>query len=105
MPDHFFDELDRDEIDLLTDDAPEAVREHLRNWLGFAATPLQLAVAEQKARSMQELAEIAGLRIDRTRLLEGRTLVERAVLRDARGRFVARGAKRIRQFLEEETAF
>lgn len=105
MADHLFDELDRDEIDLFGDDDGLSIREKLRTWLGYAPSPFQTDVAEQKVEQMRSTAEAFGFRVETHPLREGQRLVERTVLRDARGRFVARGARRVSTFLEEDIAF
>lgn len=100
MPDHFFDELDRDEVDLFTDDG-ESIRSKLQQWLKFAPTPLQEEIALQKVNQITQLANDLGFRVSARGLREGRSMVTRAVLLDARGRVIARGAKRVVQFLNE----
>lgn len=105
MADHLFDELDRDEVDLFNDADGLSIREKLQNWLGTAPSAFQISVAEDKHAQMVEVAAAVGLRISTSVVREGLRNVERTVLRDARGRFVARGGTRVRQFLEDEISF
>lgn len=105
MPDHFFDELDRDEIDLFGDEDAGYVREALKDWLGYAPSPLQIAVSEQYTEQLRGIAEAIGHRIETRNLYEGRSLVSRTVLINPRGQVVVRGAERVRQWLEEEVSF
>lgn len=105
MPDHFFDELDRDEINLWDTNESDPIRNALRQWLGYAPSPFQITVAEQKVEQMRGLAGSVGMRIMTSRVREGVSIVERTVLRDARGRFVARGAERVMDYLNKEVGF
>jgi len=102
MPDHFFDEIDRDEIDLFDTDDEQGVREALANWLGYAPSPFQVGVAFDKMQRIRGLATALGYTLTTQRLREGTRLVSRAALRDVRGRFISRGAQRITTFLQEQ---
>lgn len=105
MPDHFFDEIDRDEIDLFGDSDDFGIRDRLRAWLKYEPSPFQETVAFEKVQQERSLAASIGFTIEQHPLREGRQMVNRVTLRDARGRFVARGAQRVRDFLEQETGF
>lgn len=105
MPDDLPDALDR--LDISTGELTEfgSIREILANRLGTPPSPFQIATAEEHLFQQQSLAQSAGFTIGSTVLLEGRRRVRRTTLRDARGRFVRRGGRAVRQFLEEEIGF
>lgn len=107
MPDHFFDELDRDEIDLFggAPGAGETIRERLREWLRMPPSPLQIAVAEVRVANLQRRAAAFGGRITSGPVLRGRSITFETQLRDARGRVRIVGAENVRRFLEEEAGF
>ena len=101
MADHLFDELDRWEVDLLDDVSYDGIRNSLIAWTGGAVTHRQAEVAREYVRVQQELAKSLGFSISTTRVREGRQTVERTVLRNSRGQFIARGGRRIKTFLDE----
>ena len=105
MPDNFDDALDR--LDIGAGDLTEfgSVRELLQARLGVAPSGLQVQIAEDDIATLTGLAASIGATIERRALREGQRLVTRSSLRDARGRIVARGAARVRQFLIEEIGF
>ncbi len=101
MPDHWADELDRWEVDILDAEDEESLRNALRAWLGQAPSPFQIETAKAVPRRYQEIAQSLGFTVTTTRLREGTRIVPRASLRDARGRFIARGTERVKNFLRE----
>lgn len=101
MADHLFDELDRWDVDLFDDDSDEGIRNTLIAWTGGAVTHFQAEIAREYVRQQKELAQSLGFTISSSRVREGRRIVQRGVLRDARGRFITRGTQRIKKFLDE----
>lgn len=105
MPDHFWDELDRDEIDLWGDAEGGGIRGKLHAWLGIEPSPLQEVVAAEKVQVLDSLAASIGGRIEMRQLFEGRRLVERMSFIDRSNRVRVRGARRVAIFLSEEIGF
>lgn len=105
MPDDLPDALDR--LDISAGELTEfgSIRAILTARLGTVPSPFQITTAEEHLSQQTALAESAGFTIGSSVLLEGRRRVRRTTLRDARGRFVRRGGRSIRQFLEEEIGF
>ena len=105
MPDDLPDALDR--LDISTGELTEfgSIQAILSNRLGTPPSPFQIARTEEHLFQQTALAESAGFTIGSSVLLEGRKRVRRTTLRDARGRFVRRGGRAVRQFLEEEVGF
>lgn len=101
MVDHLFDELDRWDVDLFDDDSYDGIRNTMIAWTGGPITHAQAEVAREYVRQQKELAKSLGFTLSTSRVREGRQTVTRGVLRDARGRFVARGTQRIKTFLDE----
>ena len=105
MPDQFEDVLDR--LDVGGEDETEfgTIRGVLQSKLGTAASPLQETIAQNRKTNLQSLASAIGATIERRALREGNRMVERVSLRSARGTIVARGGRRVSQFLADTVAF
>jgi len=107
MADQFPDALDRMEIN--SEDITEfgtlfgLLDKRMRDT--ETPSPVQTRLAERYLENLNAAAASVGMKISSHLLREGRNMVRRTTLRDARGRFVARGGQRVAQYLREEISF
>jgi hypothetical protein len=101
MPDHFFDELERWEVDLLDDISDSGIFQSLDNWQGYEPTRPQWDAARKYVAAQIARAQEMDMTLTTSRIRRGNVTVETTVLRDALGRFVRTGAANIRARLRE----